>query len=160
MKVLTALASVGILGTGCTLGASTQASPTGTPTGLPEPTGKPTPSMTTASPPTTPDPSSAIPTQSKQPISGKSGTFTGPATAYKFGTITVSVTLEAGIITDVRATGDVQDEKSPQYNSRAFPLLRDEVLAANSANVETVSGATLTSEAYRTSLQAALDQAK
>jgi uncharacterized protein with FMN-binding domain len=44
-------------------------------------------------------------------------------------------------------------------SSQAAPLLRDEVLQAQSANVQTISGATVTSDAYLNSLQAALDAA-
>jgi uncharacterized protein with FMN-binding domain len=46
-----------------------------------------------------------------------------------------------------------------EINNYAVPILRQEVLAAQSANIDTVSGATVTSNGYRESLQAALDAA-
>ena len=66
----------------------------------------------------------------------------------------------AGKITDVTALQLTDaDRKSVQISNRAAPLLRTEVLAAQSAEVKTISGATVTSNAYLTSLQAALDAA-
>lgn len=44
-------------------------------------------------------------------------------------------------------------------NNQAMPMLRSEAIQAQSANVDTVSGATMTSEAFIQSLQSALDQA-
>jgi uncharacterized protein with FMN-binding domain len=70
------------------------------------------------------------------------------------------VTVSGGTITDVtplQLTDD--DRKSIQISNRAAPLLRTEVLAAQSAGVQTISGATVTSNAYLSSLQAALDAA-
>jgi uncharacterized protein with FMN-binding domain len=46
-----------------------------------------------------------------------------------------------------------------EINSYAVPQLRSEVLTAQSANIDVVSGATVTSEGYINSLQAALDSA-
>ncbi|MCY0905387.1 FMN-binding protein [Arthrobacter sp. H14-L1] len=52
-----------------------------------------------------------------------------------------------------------RDQRSAQISNYAAPVLRSEVLAAQSAAVQSISGATLTSEGYLTSLQAALDTA-
>jgi uncharacterized protein with FMN-binding domain len=52
------------------------------------------------------------------------------------------------------------DSKSVRINSRALPTLRTEVLTAQSAEVDTVSGATYTSDAYARSLQSAIDEAR
>jgi uncharacterized protein with FMN-binding domain len=46
-----------------------------------------------------------------------------------------------------------------QISNEAAPLLRDEVLQAQSANVQTIRGATITSDGYISSLQSALDAA-
>ncbi|MGN6503293.1 MAG: FMN-binding protein, partial [Pseudolysinimonas sp.] len=51
------------------------------------------------------------------------------------------------------------DGRSVQISNRAAPILHDEVLSAQSANVQMVGGATYTSEGYLMSLQSALDQA-
>jgi uncharacterized protein with FMN-binding domain len=60
----------------------------------------------------------------------------------------------------VGAKPSVRPRGSSRYiNSQALPLLKQEVMAADSANVDTISGATLTSEAYIRSLSSALQQA-
>ncbi len=72
----------------------------------------------------------------------------------------VRITLENGRITDVSAVQSPSDNpRDQEINSYALPELRREVLAAQSAKVDTVSGATYTSDGYRQSLQSALDSA-
>ncbi len=89
-----------------------------------------------------------------------SGTVTGPAVDTRWGPVQVEVTLAGGKITAVTVPqypdGNRKDE---QINARALPILVKETLAAQSADIDTVSGATVTSEGYLQSLQAALDQA-
>jgi uncharacterized protein with FMN-binding domain len=80
--------------------------------------------------------------------------------ATRFGSVQVQITVKAGAITDVTALQLTDDDrKSIQISNRAAPLLRSEVLAAQSAKVKSISGATVTSNAYLTSLQAAIDAA-
>ncbi|MGO4592056.1 FMN-binding protein [Paenarthrobacter sp. 2TAF44] len=87
-------------------------------------------------------------------------TYDGASVGTRFGTVQVQVTIRNGKITEVTPLQLTDAErKSAQISSRAAPVLRSEVLQAQSANVQTVSGATVTSEAYLTSLQAALDAA-
>ena len=89
-----------------------------------------------------------------------SGTYKGTAVQTRFGPVQVQITVANGKITDVTALQLTNaDGKSVQISNRAAPLLRSKVLAAQSANVQTVSGATVTSDAYLTSLQAAIDAA-
>ncbi len=83
----------------------------------------------------------------------------GSAEDDGFGPVQVQVTIAGGRITDVRTLQMPRDGHSRRINSRAVPQLRQEVLDAQSARVDTISGATATSEAYRRSLQAALDAA-
>ena len=64
-----------------------------------------------------------------------------------------------GKITDVTYKTTVGDNHSAQIEARAIPTLKAAVLAANSADVSTVSGATYTSNKYLSSLQSALDKA-
>jgi uncharacterized protein with FMN-binding domain len=52
------------------------------------------------------------------------------------------------------------DRKSERINARAIPTLQSEALSAQSADVDTVSGATYTSDAYVKSLQSAIDEAR
>jgi len=92
--------------------------------------------------------------------SSASGTYKGNTVQTRFGPVQVQITVANGKITDVTALQLTNtDGKSIQISNRAAPLLRSKVLAAQSANVQTVSGATITSDAYLTSLQAALDAA-
>ena len=88
------------------------------------------------------------------------GTYDGDVVQTRFGTVQVQITVKAGQITDVTALKLTDAEgRSVQISNYAAPVLRDEVLQAQSANVQTVGGATVTSDAYLTSLQAALDAA-
>jgi uncharacterized protein with FMN-binding domain len=87
-------------------------------------------------------------------------TFTGQAVTTRYGIVQVKVTAIAGKITDaalVQLTGF--DGRSQQINSWAGPQLLQETMKKQSAQVDTVSGATYTSDGYRQSLQSALDKA-
>jgi uncharacterized protein with FMN-binding domain len=90
----------------------------------------------------------------------KDGTYTGTTATHRYGSVTVTVTISGGKITNV--TSNVASDgqgKSNQINSSAVPTIRARVIAANSAGVSTVSGATYTTGAYLTSLQSALSRA-
>jgi uncharacterized protein with FMN-binding domain len=88
------------------------------------------------------------------------GTYDGDVVQTRFGTVQVQITVKAGAITDVTALKLTDHEgRSVQISNYAAPILRSEVLQAQSADVQTVGGATVTSDAYLTSLQAALDAA-
>jgi uncharacterized protein with FMN-binding domain len=84
----------------------------------------------------------------------------GSVEQTRWGPVQVQVTISGGRITDVTAlrvpNGNFRDE---EINSYAVPQLRQEVLAAQSARIDTISGATVTSDGYIGSLQAALDAA-
>lgn len=89
-----------------------------------------------------------------------SGTFTGSAVQTRFGNVQVSVTIAGGTITDVTALQLTdRDGKSVAISNRAAPMLREEVLSAQSTSVDNVAGATYTTEGYLQSLQSALDAA-
>ncbi|MFD4524682.1 FMN-binding protein [Streptomyces sp. NPDC058470] len=100
-------------------------------------------------------------TGSSSPGTGTTtGTLTGTTVQTRYGPVQVRVTLKSGKITDVTAVTYPQDNpRDQQINSYAIPQLKREALAAQSANVDTVSGATYTSDGYRQSLQSALDSA-
>lgn len=83
----------------------------------------------------------------------------GSAENNGYGTVQVRVRISGGRIANVSTLSLPTDPHSRQINAYAVPELRKEVLKAQSAHVNTVSGATLTSEAYLTSVQAALDAA-
>ncbi|MFE7230845.1 FMN-binding protein [Streptomyces sp. NPDC001231] len=87
-------------------------------------------------------------------------TVTGETVRTRWGPVQVRVTLVDGRITDVtalaRPSGNPRDREISGY---AIPQLRREALTAQSASIDTVSGATYTSDGYRRSLQSALDAA-
>lgn len=73
----------------------------------------------------------------------------------------VAVRIADGVITDVTALQLTDhDGKSVNISNRAAPILRDEVLSAQSATVQNVGGATYTTRGYLQSLQSALDAAR
>ncbi|SCF41325.1 FMN-binding protein [Micromonospora mirobrigensis] len=91
---------------------------------------------------------------------GASGTATGSVAQTRWGPVQVRITVSGGKITDVTAV-QVPDgnHRDQEINDYAVPVLRQEAISAQSANIDTVSGATVTSEGYRESLQSALDAA-
>lgn len=91
--------------------------------------------------------------------SGSSGTATGDAVATRYGNAQVRVTVKNGKITKVEALQlQGNDPRSVQISSSAAPILQQEVLTKQSADVDAVSGATYTSASYEQSLQSALDK--
>ncbi len=89
------------------------------------------------------------------------GAYTGdPADAY-YGTVQVRATVSGGRITDVTFLQHPSDRRTSQeINNMAMPLLSREAIQAQNANVDTVSGASDTSAAFRQSLASALAQAR
>ena len=89
-----------------------------------------------------------------------SQTVTGDVAQTRLGPVQVELTVQAGSVTEVRVlqypTGNSTDE---QINSYALPLLIQQTLDRQSADIDMVSGATVTSVGYQQSLQSALDQA-
>jgi uncharacterized protein with FMN-binding domain len=74
--------------------------------------------------------------------------------------VQVKLVVAAGKITDVVAVHLTdQGGRSVQLSNRAAPILRSEVLKAQSAKVASVSGATYTTDAYLLSVQSAIDKA-
>ncbi|HEY6276104.1 MAG TPA: FMN-binding protein [Streptosporangiaceae bacterium] len=91
--------------------------------------------------------------------SGPGQSAIGPVTAYGYGELDVRVTVSRGRITDVTVPVlQAPEPYSQQLAEQVIPMLKSEVLAAGSAQINGVSGATYTSQAYATSLQAALDK--
>jgi uncharacterized protein with FMN-binding domain len=117
-----------------------------------------------ASPPTSA--ASAAPAATAAPASRSggtalaNGTVTGPVVQTQFGPVQVQVTIANGKITNVTALQLPSDRQRSAYISGiAGPMLQGEALTAQSAQIDLISGATYTSDAYAQSLQAALDQA-
>jgi uncharacterized protein with FMN-binding domain len=75
--------------------------------------------------------------------------------------VQVAAVMSDGRICDVRAVVVPSSHtRSTAINSRAVPILRQRALASQSAAFDTVTGATATSDGYRSSLQAIIDAAK
>jgi uncharacterized protein with FMN-binding domain len=102
---------------------------------------------------------------SASPMSGSGGstatrTITGAVETTMYGPMQVKVTLEGKKITNVSVVQETNDgQESQQIDSFSIPKLTAETLTAQSARIDTVSGATQTSTGYIGSLQSALDQA-
>jgi uncharacterized protein with FMN-binding domain len=86
-------------------------------------------------------------------------TIDGPSVDMDWGPVQVTIVVKGKKLVDIKATAPMERARSNFINSQALPWLRQEVLQAQSANVDMIGGATLTSQAYLQSLQAALDQA-
>lgn len=90
-----------------------------------------------------------------------SGTYTGDAVQTRWGPVQVAITVENGRITKSEAVVYPQENgRDVEINNYALPILAKEVVDAQSARIDAVSGATVTSDGYVQSLQSALDQAK
>jgi uncharacterized protein with FMN-binding domain len=105
--------------------------------------------------PASPDPSSGG-------GSGSAATRTvdGDAVQTRYGPVQLRVTLADGKITGVTVLQvPSSNPRDREITDFAVPQLTQEALAAQNANIDTVSGATYTSEGYAQSLQSALDKA-
>jgi len=127
--------------------------------------GTPTTTPNTAGPtslPTTTPPSGNPPSGNPSASTGqyKDGTYTGAVADAFYGNLQATVTIQGGAITDVTFPQAPSNGHSGQVSAQALPLLRQEAIAAQSANVNIVSGATQTSDAFNQSLASALTQAK
>jgi uncharacterized protein with FMN-binding domain len=91
----------------------------------------------------------------------KNGTYTGPVADAYYGYVQVQATIQGGKLTNVVFLQHPSDRSTSVWiNQQAMPYLIQEALAAQSANVNTISGASETSQAFRASLGAALQSAK
>jgi FMN-binding domain len=98
----------------------------------------------------------------KSGLSSVGGTRTqlGPVVQQPFGGVQASITFSGRKITGIAISAPQNSSQSASINQQAVPLLQRGTLQAQSAQVNTVSGATYTSQAYAQSLQAALSQAR
>jgi uncharacterized protein with FMN-binding domain len=91
---------------------------------------------------------------------GRTAQVDGDVIPTRFGDVQVEVVESGGKITDVKALQLPFDRRrSNEISQYSEPILRSEVLQAQSAQIDSVSGATYTSDAYVASLQSALDRA-
>jgi len=89
------------------------------------------------------------------------GTYVGAADSNRWGVVQVQAVYSGGQLVDVQILQYPDgDNKSVRINQRSLPTLISEAIANQSADVNTVSGATYTSDSYVASLQSAIDAAK
>ncbi len=87
-------------------------------------------------------------------------TLTGAVVNTQYGPMQVQVTLQGSKITGVKVLQETNaGSLSQQIDANAIPQLNRETLAAQSARIDAVSGASYTSQGYIQSLQSALDKA-
>lgn len=98
--------------------------------------------------------------QTATAVPGRTVVVNGTAASTQYGTVQVQITLSKHHITAVQALALPAGGRSSRISAAAAPALRQETLTAQSANIDTVSGASYTSEGWRTSLQGALDIAR
>ena len=101
------------------------------------------------------------PARTARPHPPGARTGRGPLVDTPFSAIQVEATVHRGRLVDVRTlvlSGD--DTHTQALNARAEPILREEALEAGSADIDTVTGATYTSESWIDSLQAAIERAR
>ena len=119
------------------------------------------PGNTVAQPPAgppPPDPGASPPTTQRAGSGAR--TVDGNVVSTRYGDVQVAVVLRASRIVDVKALQLPFDRaRSQDISDQAAPWLHDEVLQAQSAQIDTIGGATYTSYAYAQSLQSALDKA-
>lgn len=169
-RIVSAAASLGILGAGWAIGTLGSADATqsgGAGTSAPNESTAPSASATTSRPSTAKTTSTTAKTTSatSKPVTSvtsatwKDGTYTGNTTRNQFGSWVVTVTIKGGKITDISHTTTANDSQSARINASAVPTLKSRVIAAQSSDVNLISGATLTCNSYLDSLQSALDKA-
>jgi uncharacterized protein with FMN-binding domain len=134
---------------------STQVTKSSKPVATKKATAKATTQATASATPAADVPATQAPATSPAVING---TFTGPSVFVNYGNVQVQITVVNGRITDAVAV-KAPKGKNDRYTNMAVPILKQQTLAAQSANIKGVSGASYTSYGWFTSLQGALTQA-
>jgi uncharacterized protein with FMN-binding domain len=102
-------------------------------------------------------PNTAAPTPTTSPAS-RTRSATGQDVTYQYGDIQLKVTEVRTRISNIEVVqNDASDPRSAQINSIAVPMLTSQALAAQSSQIDGVSGASYTSAAYSQALQSAID---
>jgi uncharacterized protein with FMN-binding domain len=117
------------------------------------------PQTTTSSAPPNPSATTSGRATSTSPAAA-TRTIAGGSVETRYGVVQVQATVSGRTITNVQFLQlTAYDGRSQEINQSAAPILLQETLAAQSSHIDTVGGATYTSEGYIQSLQSALDQA-
>lgn len=146
--------TVGAAAAGTTTSAGVASPATPQPT-----TAASTPSPSAAAVTPAPAPSTQAPSASAAAPAGVTKKVDGQVEQTPYGPLQVSVTFVDSKITAVTELQSPSDRgRSVEINQQAAPILEQEVLASQSARIDTVSGATYTSDGYAQSVQSAIDQ--
>ncbi|MGW7447739.1 FMN-binding protein [Kitasatospora sp. NPDC054795] len=114
-----------------------------------------------AAPSNAPAPAASAPASASAPAAGATRKVSGDTVNTRYGPVQVQVTLAGSRITAVDVVKYPSSERRDrEINTSALPVLNQEAIAAQSARIDVVSGATYTSDGYVRSLQSALDRAK
>ena len=101
---------------------------------------------------------SATPTVAPAKPVGVTGAFTGSVANTRYGPVQVKITVENGKIVDAQAV-QAPSGSNDRYTQKAVPVLRQQTIAIQSANVQGVSGASFTSYGWYQSLASAISKA-
>ena len=104
----------------------------------------------------------SVPTRASTTTIDRSGarTINGDSISTRYGNVEVAVTFRGKQITDVKPIQlPFSHRRSQEISDQAAPLLHEEVLQAQSAQIDSLSGATYTSQGYADSVQSAIDKA-
>jgi uncharacterized protein with FMN-binding domain len=150
---------IGTTGTGSSASASSSTSATPSQSATKPVATKKATAGATAQPSATAT-STTAPAQTTAPVTStvKDGTFTGPSVNVNYGNVQVMITVSNGKITDAVAV-KAPKGKNDRYTNMAVPILKQQTLQAQSANIQGVSGASYTSYGWFKSLQGALADA-
>jgi uncharacterized protein with FMN-binding domain len=102
--------------------------------------------------------STSRPAATRSSASAATRTAVGPAINYSYGVLSVSVTVSGTKVTKVgiASINDGGEQRSQYIDEQSIPVLEQEALQAQSANIQGVSGASYTSQGFQQSLQGAL----
>ena len=140
-------------------GGIPSADPSVQPTASSKPTASGKPSTKPTKKPSTKPSATATPTQAPAPSGGATdGAYTGDPISMRYGVVQVKITVQNGKITDAQAV-KAPTGSNDRYTQMAVPRLRQQTIAAQSANIQGVSGASFTSYAWYQSLVSAIAKA-
>ncbi|ADP82039.1 FMN-binding protein [Pseudofrankia inefficax] len=147
----------GQLAAATSMPGATTAAPQQTASGVPSPTAA---AAATASPAATGTPTAGAASGSAGAASSTPRTVIGDVEGTHYGPVQVEIVITGNTITNV-ITLQVpnRERRDVEINDQAVSILRQEVLAAQSAKIDAVSGASFTSSGYAWSVQSAIDKA-
>ena len=134
---------------------STQVTKSSKPVATKKATAQATAQATASATPAADVPATQAPATSPAVING---TFTGPSVFVNYGNVQVQITVVNGRITDAIAV-KAPSGRNDRYTNMAVPILKQQTLAAQSANIKGASGASYTSYGWFKSLQGAMADA-